>query len=355
MQQQLLDPVGTESVAGVVRRLGAVPAQPDPAAELAVRARRKRSRPGEVARALAEGLIIKTFAFRGATYLMTAEDAGSYLALRSANRTWERPGWQSHFELTPSDWPVLRDTVREALADGPLTRDELGTAVTARPKFRHLGFAFSGQSFTFLKPLAWHGVMSFGPPREGRVTFQSLDSNPRWAGVPELDEAGMRAVEAYFRAYGPATANHLHYWLGAGLGAGRRRIDSWIAGFGDRLAPVDVNGESTYVLREHLEELASTTATTTTRLLPAFDQWVNGPGTADPHVVPTARRTLVTRGANIVIAGGVVSGTWSLKDDHLVVAWFAEATPPAREELEAEVSRLATILGRPLQSAVQMA
>jgi Winged helix DNA-binding domain len=355
MRQQLLDPVGTESVAGVVRRLAAVPAQPEPAAELAVRARRKRSRSGEVALALAEGRIIKTFAFRGATYLMTAEDAGTYLALRSASRMWERPGWQSHFGLTPADWPLLLDTVREALADGPLTRAELGAAVTARPRFRHLGFAFSGQSFTFLKPLAWQGVMSIGPLRDGRVTFQSLDSNPRWGGVPELDEAGMGAVEAYFRAYGPATADHVHYWLGNGLGAGRKRIQSWIAGFGDRLAPVDVDGESAYVLREHLEELASTTATTTTRLLPAYDQWVLGPGTADPHVVPSARRALVTRGANIVIAGGVVSSTWSLTGDRVVVAWFAEARPPEREALEAEVSRLATILGRPLQSAVQMA
>jgi winged helix DNA-binding protein len=355
MRQQLLDPVGTESVAGVVRRLCAVPAQPDPAAELAVRARRKRSRSGDVARALAEGRIIKTFAIRGATYLMTAEDAGSYLALRSASRMWERPGWQSHFGLTPADWPLLLDTVREALADGPLTRAELGAAVTARPRFRHLGFAFSGQSFTFLKPLAWQGVMSIGPPRDGRVTFQSLDSNPRWGGVPELDEAGMRAVEAYFRAYGPATADHVHYWLGNGLGAGRKRIRSWIAGFGDRLAVVDIDGESAYVLHEDLEDLVATPATTTVRLLPGYDQWVLGPGTADAHVVPPARRNLVSRQANIVIAGGLVSGTWSLTGDQVVTAWFAEAGPPAREELAEEVARLATIFDRPLQSTVQMA
>jgi hypothetical protein len=173
--------------------------------------------------------------------------------------------------------------------------------------------------------------------------------------VPDLDEAGMRAVEAYFRAYGPATPDHLHYWLGEGLGAGRKRIRSWIAGLGDRLAAVDVDGESTYVLREDLEELASTTATTATRLLPAYDQWVLGPGTADAHVVPPARRTLVSRGANVVIVGGVVSGTWSVADDQVVVTWFAEAAPPAREALAGGVLRLATILDRPLQSTVQMA
>jgi Winged helix DNA-binding domain len=355
MRQQLLNPVGTESVAGVVRRLVAVPAQIDAAAELAVRARRERSRSGEVARALAEGRIIKTFAFRGATHLLTPEDGGAYLALRAASRMWELPSWQSFYGLTPSDWPLLREAVREALADEPVTRDELGAAVTARPKFRHLGFAFADGAGTLLKPLAWQGVMSFGPPRDGRATFQRLDHNPRWAGVPDLDEAGTRAVEAYFKAYGPATPDHVRYWLGNGLGAGRKRIQSWIAGFGDRLAAVDIAGESAYILREDLEHLAATPATTAVRLLPGYDQWVLGPGTADAHVVPPARRTLVSGKANLVIAGGVVSGTWSVAGDQVVVAWFAEAGPPPRDALAEQVARLATILDRPLHSTVQTA
>jgi Winged helix DNA-binding domain len=355
MRQQLLDPVGTESVAGVVRRLGAVPAQFDAAAELAIRARRARSRSGEVARALADGRIIKTYLFRGATHLVTPEDGGVYLALRAASRMWELPSWQQYYGLTPSDWPLLREAVREALADGPMTRDELGAALTARPRFRHLSFAFADGAGTLLKPLAWHGDMSFGPPRDGRATFQRLDRNPRWAGVPDLDEAGLRAVEAYFKAYAPTTPDHLHYWLGQGLGAGRKRIKSWIMGFGDRLAAVDIDGESAYVLREDLDELTATPPTSAARLLPGYDQWVLGPGTADIHVVPPARRPLVSRQANVVIVGGVVSGTWSITDDHVAVSWFAEAGSPARDALADAVSRLATILDRPLRSSVQMA
>ncbi|CAN5615510.1 winged helix DNA-binding domain-containing protein [soil metagenome] len=355
MRQQLLDPVGTETVAGVVRRLGAMPAYPEAAAELAVRFRRETSQSGEVAHALAEGQIIRTFAFRGATHLLTPQDGGAYLALRAASRMWELPSWQSFYDLTPSDWPLLREAVREALADGPMTRQELAAAVTDVPRFRHLGFAFDDRAETFVKPLAWLGEMSFGPPRDGRATFQRLDRNPLWTGIPDLAEAGRRAVEAYFRAYGPATPAHVHYWLGEGLGVRRKRIEAWMAALGDRLAAVDIDGESAYVLAEDLEELAATPATTVVRLLPAYDQWVLGPGTADAHVVPPARRTLVSRGANIVIVGGVVSGTWSLTDDQVVSAWFAEAVPPVREALAEEVARLATILDRPLSSTVQMA
>jgi hypothetical protein len=356
MRRQLLDPVGTGSVVEVVRRLGAVPAQNDDATELAVRTRRQRSRKGEVARAVAEGRLIKTFAFRGATHLVTPGEGGAYLALRAASRMWELPSWQSHYDLTPADWPGFREAVREALADGPLTRAELGAAITARRKFRHLDFAFADGAGTLLKPLAWQGDMSFGPRRrDGRSTFQLLDGNPRWAGIPSLDEAGRHAVESYFRAYGPATSDRVKDWLGAGLGAGRKRVKGWIADFGDRLAEVDVEGECALVLREDLEGLASTPATTTVRLLPGYDQWVLGPGTADTHVVPAARRELVSRQANIVVVGGVVSGTWSLTGDLVRTAWFAEAGPPQRNALAEEVARLGTILAQSLHGTLETA
>ena len=354
LRRQLLDPIGTESVAGVVRRLTAVPAQSDAAAELAVRIRRARSRSGEVAGALADGRIIRTFAFRGATHLMTAEDAGAYLALRASSRMWELPSWQSFYGLAPDDWPRFRETVREALSAGPLTVDELGAAVTARPPYRHLRPVFADDPWTLMKALAWQGEMSFGAARDGRVTFQRLDTNPHWAGLPDLDEAGPRAVEGYFRAYGPATPEHLHYWLGQGLGAARRRIRGWVGDLGDRLAAIDIEGGTAHVLREDVAELERTRPTRAVRLLPGHDQWVLGPGTADPHVVPPERRTPVTRGANLVIAGGVVAGTWSIAADRLTVAWFGQAAAP-HDALAAEVARLATILGRPLTPVVQPA
>jgi hypothetical protein len=349
LRRQLLDPVGTESVDGVVRRLGAVPAQ---AAELAVRARREQSRPGEVDLALDEGRIIKTFAFRGAVHLMTPQDGGAYLALRAASRMWELPSWQRFYGLVPADWPAFRAAVREVLADGPMTMTDLGTAVAAgHPEFRRAGTAFS---WTLLKALAWQGDLSFGPAPDGTATFQRLDRNPRWAGLPDLDRAGVQSVEACLRTYGPATVAHLHYWLGAGLGAGRKRIQAWVTGLGDRLVQVDLDGEPAYLLGEDLDDLTATPPSTAVRLLPGHDQWVLGPGTADPHVVPAARRALVSRGSNIVIVGGVVSGTWSLAGDQVTVAWFAEARSAPREALDEEIVRLAGNLDRPLRSRLQI-
>ena len=220
MERQLLDPVGSASVAGVVRRLGAVLAMDESLAELAVRTRRTTSRPGELAAALAGGDVIKAFAFRGAVHYLSPEEGGIYLALRSAGRQWELPSWVEHYRLTASEWPDFRGAVRAALSDGPLTVVELGEALTRHRAYRHLTPVFEQGAGTLIKPLTWQGDMSFGPPRDGRRTFQRLDSNPRWRGIPDLDDAGPRAITAYFRTYGPATFDHLHYWLGEGLSAG---------------------------------------------------------------------------------------------------------------------------------------
>ena len=350
MQRQLLEPVGAESVAGVVRRLGAILAGDEGAAELAVRTRRIGSQRGEVARALAEGRIVKVFAFRGATHYLSPEDGGAYLALRAVGRQWELPSWQQHYRLEPQDWPRFRETVREALSDGPVTLEELGAAVTRT--YRHLRGVFDDGAATLIKPLTWQGDMSFGPPRDGRPTFQRLDDNPRWAGIWDLDDAGPYAVTSYVGAYGPTTPAHLHYWLGEGLSAGRRRLDAWITGLADRLQAVDIEGDTAYVLTEHADELRAARPVDAVRLLPGHDQWVLGPGTKDAHVVPPAHRTAVTRKANLVLAGGVVSGTWSTTADELQVTWFAQHGRPPQEALEEESSRLATLLDRPLRPAV---
>jgi hypothetical protein len=50
LERHLLDPVGPHSVAGVVRRLGAVLSMDESLAELAVRIRREESRRGELAK-----------------------------------------------------------------------------------------------------------------------------------------------------------------------------------------------------------------------------------------------------------------------------------------------------------------
>jgi hypothetical protein len=353
LRRQFLYPRGRHSVEGVVKRLGAVKADPQDGAELAIRVRQTESEPDEVARALGDGRLIKTFAFRGATHLLTPEGCSVVLALRASTRMWELPSWEKYYGLKPSDWPALLDAAGEALSGEPLTFEEFGAAITAAPRFRHLGFVFRERNWTLIKPLAWQGVLCFGPDK-GRATLQALDRNPRWTGLLEIGDAGEAAVESYLRAYGPATIDHLRYWLGQGLGAGGRGIKSWLARLGDRVVEVDVEGNAALLMSDDVDALVASQASRKILLLPALDQWVMGPGTTDTTIVAPARRNLVSRGANVVIEGGRVSGTWSLSGDSLDVAWFGERRAPRTQEIRDEATRLAGILARRLNTTIDL-
>ena len=348
MERQFLDPIGSGSVADVVRRLGAVLSMDESLAELAVGTRRTTSRTGDLAAALADGAVIKAFAYRGSMHYLSPEDGGIYLAIRSAGRQWELPSWVEYYRLAPSDWPDFRAAVRAALSDGPLTVPELGQALARHRAYRHLKPVFDEGAGTLIKPLSWHGDLSLGPPRDGRRTVQRLDDNPRWGGIPDLDDAGPRAITAYFRTYGPATLENLHYWLGNGLSAGRKRLESWFAALGDRLVAVDVGGTVAYAAREDVDALLATGPSDAVRFLPGHDQWVMGPGTKDTQVTPSARREAMTRKANPVIRAGVVCGTWVRKGDELTVTWLDGSAPPT-QAIEREADRLADILDQDLR------
>ena len=348
MERQLLDPVGSTSAPGIVGRLGAVLSVDESSADLAVRTRNDGSPPDALARAIAEGTVIQSFLFRGALHHLTPGDGAMFLALRAAGRQWELPSWVDHYGLTADAWPGFRAAVRDALGDASLTAAELGAVLTVQPAYRHLRPVFEAGAVTLIKPLSWQGDVSIGPRRDGQLTLQRLDANRAWRGVPDLEEAGPRAVRSYLDAYGPATLDHLHSWLGEGLSAGRRRIDGWFRGLDDHLVAVDVEGTVAFVCSEHADTLASALPSDEVRLLPGHDQWVMGPGTKDAHVTPPNLRDAITRKANPVIHGGVVSGTWTRRDRALVVTWRSDRPIPA-SALERETTRLSEILGHELE------
>ena len=358
MRRQLLEPIGKSSAHAVVRRLCGVQAQVASSAELAVRVRRQGSRRGEVARALSEGRLIKTWAMRGTLHLLTPEDGGAVLSLMASGRSWELPSWERYFRMSSKHWDVLRDTVREALDGKVMTREEVNAAIVAQRKLRHLDDELRSGWGTLFKPLAWQGELCFGPMRGNRVTFMRPETaSARWAGVPEPDDAAPTVIVAYLGAYGPATIDNFRNWLSRGR-VSAKQIRSWFKALGARIAEIEVEGERRYVLAKDLSELASSKPTTAVRLLPGFDQYVLGPGTEDGHIIPAKRRTAVSKQAGwiapIVVAGGSVTGTWDVDGERLRIDWFKESGAPPRGKLATEIERISAILGRDLRPQVKI-
>jgi len=180
-------------------------------------------------------------------------------------------------------------------------------------------------------------------------------ASSRWAGLPEAEEAAAIAVRAYLGVYGPASADAFGAWLSGGW-FGKRKLRGMFAALGDEVAEVEVDGERAFILARDLDALASAKPTQTVRLLGGFDQWVLGPGTNDGHVTPAKRRGEVSKQSGwispVVVAGGVVCGTWDRDGDVLSVTWFKEAGRMQRQALKDEVARLSAILDRDLRMTI---
>ena len=339
-RQHLL--TGASDATEVVRTLAAVSVfGSDP--DLAVRRRlASPGTPGEVQRALTDGRLMRTFSFRGSVQVMAPETAGAYLALRSAGRQWALKSWVEHYRLPADAWPDLRAIVRDVVADGPVPPQAVADALAGDPRYGHLAKEFAEPNITLIKPLAWQGDVALGPDLDGPLTLQSPAAAPGWAGIPDLDEAGPRALREYAGGYGPVAPEHLLHWLGEGLSAGRGRIERWWGELEPDLTEVDVEGDRRWVLTEHAGELADVRPEPTVVLLPGKDDWVMGPGTKDTWVVPAEHRTSMTRGANPVVVDGAVAGTWRLAGDTV------EVSAPAPDGLAEEVARLGPLVGRDL-------
>lgn len=214
MRRQLLHPVGSLGVADTVRAMVGAQAQVPSSAELAIALRRRASRPGDGAAAIADRTLMRTWAMRGTLHLLEAEQAGALLALLATSRRWERPIWRRSFGLGPAELEVLIEAVRTALDGRVLGREELIEEIAQRTGNRdleeHLRSGWGG----VLKPLAWMGHLCNGPSRGGRVTFTRPDTwLPDWNGLPPVDQAAQTAIPDYLRAYGPATIRTFHAWL----------------------------------------------------------------------------------------------------------------------------------------------
>jgi winged helix DNA-binding protein len=189
---------------------------------------RRRRRPYAVPRALWDKrALVKTWAMRGTLHQLPADDAGAYLALVGAVRSW------------------------------PAGRRRPGSRP---PKCR--------RSPRLLKPVAWQGYLCQGPPRSSRVTFTRPDSwSPRWRGVPEPGAAAPTVIRAYLRAHGPATIDAFDGWLTRGMSR-KPMLRQWFADMGEELAEVDMEGALAYVLAEDLDDMVVQKPTRVVRLLP---------------------------------------------------------------------------------------
>jgi len=308
---------------------------------------------GPVARALwEERRLVRVWCMRGTLHLLAPSQFALYAAAFDPAAQYDAT-WHRYFEVTAGDMATLYEAFGEALDDGsPLTRRELGAAVTARAGLR-LGARLSSSWGELLKPAARRGLFVNGPNRGSETTYVRTDRwLPGFSVAPAPDAARLEWLRRYLRGYGPASAEDYARWLGVRQVG---RIKRLLAELGAEVTEVMVNDRRLHALTVDVAELSSGESAQSVRLLPAFDTFVLGHANRD-HLVEAAHRSRVYRTAGwvapTVLAGGRVVGTWEhrVEGDRVEVRLtpFEDLGSGVRAGVEAEAERLAAYFERPL-------
>lgn len=294
------------TVPAVLERCLAVQAQDLRAAALGLRARGSGLAEADVYLALgAERSLVRGWFMRGTLYLVPAGDAGwlrELLApqlLRRSERRYRELG------LGPAELALGERVITEALAGGPLTRDELAARMI------EAGLNASGQvPFHLVRRSALLGTACFGPIRaDGAATYVlANDWLPTSAG-PSGAGAVRELLHRYLAAHGPATVADFATWSGLGLSAVR---SAWKELLGAGLIePCRVGDLNEYALPA--DESRCLEPTGDVRLLPAYDNYLVGFTDRRLSVEPEYEHLVWPGGGQInptIVVDGLVRGVW---------------------------------------------
>ncbi len=350
MRRQFLDrPLGIDAI-DVVRRLCGVQAQVASSAALAVAVRRPSPVRGDLAQALSDRRLVKTWAMRGTLHVLPAEDAAAYLSLLAATKAWESAAWQRAF-VDLAQLARITEAACAALDGTVLSREELTAEIVNRTGDPSLGEQLSSGWGAVLKPLAWQGYLCHGPSQGTRVSFTRPDTwLAGWQGLPDPAEAARTVIPAYLAAHGPASIEAFDQWLCRGRSKKALLRDAATALVeSGKLVKVEVGGMPAYARACDADGIATALPFSEVRLLPAFDQYVLGAGTNNAQLIPAHRRQLISRAAGwispVVVAEGLVAGTWDVEGTTMQVVLFKESGEVPYAEIEAEAARISTFSG----------
>ena len=298
-----------------------------------------------LARALADGTVLRTHAFRWTWQLVAAADVRWMLPL-VAPRLIARAG-RRHRELG-LDAAVFRRsnvTLARTLRDGgAATRAELRAALGA------VGVAAEDVRLSHLLGRAeLDGVICSGAPRGTEQTFALLDARvPADRSPLTRAEALAELARRYFRSRGPATLADFVWWSGLAPADAR----AGLAAASPALAREQLAGAETW--RDPALVRPSAYALADAHLLPPFDEYLVGYRDRDAVLLREYARRLSAGGGILppcIVLGGRVVGGWRRvlgrrADVTITLAPFEPLPRPARERIEGAADRYASFLDR---------
>jgi hypothetical protein len=291
-----------DDAAAAVAAFGAVQAQGHRGGLLGVGLRVARATEATVARAEADGAIVRTWPMRGTLHFVARADLRWLVALLAPRVIRRASGRYRDLGLDEATFGRCRDHLARAL-DGapPLPRpDTLASLERA-------GIVTTGQRGAhILGRLAMEGVLCMGPHGDKQPTFTLVDTwVPRSNAAPLAgDSALAELARRYFTTHGPAFDRDFAWWSGLTLGEARRAI----AAASSTVHATTSGGVTRYV---GADAAAPSRAGPRALLLPAWDEYtVAYRGRDELFDAEHAARLGNGIFAPVVVVDGRVVGTW---------------------------------------------
>jgi len=340
--QQLAAPAFA-SPAGLVAWFGAVQAQDPAAARWAVALRlRAATTEADLARALAEGTILRTHALRGTWHLVVPGDARDLLALSAPRVLAGARSRHRELGLDAATVKTGRAAIARALRGGHQTREALRAAL------ERAHVSTEGQRLSHLLMIAeLQAIAVSGAPVDGQPTHAAFDERVPARREPfDREDALARLALRYARSRGPVTAEDLAWFAGVGKVEARRAL----AASRGPLVEDALDGRTVWRAADAPSPPAG--AAREVHLLPAFDEYLVAYRHRRDVLDPRHARTINAGGGlldPIVVAGGLVVGTWrrvlGRKGVALQVETFGALTPALRADVEAAAERYGAFVG----------
>jgi uncharacterized protein YcaQ len=346
-RHHLLGPKGNDPVA-VCRDVCGMQAQLMTAARMNIAARTRGLSPGRIEAALwQERTLVKTLCMRQTVHLLPAAEFQVYAAAVRRSRVAAIERIMARFRITAGDREALLRAIMETLEAGPVAKGELTARV--RPRVSSRVRAWMDRVWNANRLALVEGLICYGPDRGQQVTFVRVDQWLPGRRVTAEDEAGRRLLKNFLRGYGPATLRDFSKWSGIPVAEAR---SSW-EGLGGELAEVSVAGRPAWVLREDVKVLRDAGLDgPAVSLLAAFDPYLLAHAEKD-HLIEPRQYKRVYRSLGwvmpVVLAGGLVVGTWSHTVQGARVAITIQSFGPlsraVRRGVEEEAESLGSFLG----------
>ena len=299
----------------VVKWLGAIQAQDYAGAKWSVGLRLPGSSDDAVEQAIADNVIVRTWAMRGTLHFVAAEDVHWLLALLAPRIIAKNRRRYRQLEL--DEQTLARSS---ALLYGALEGSRQLDRQALRPVLEKEGISTDGQRiFYMLQRASLDGLICQGVAEKNKPAFLRLA--PPLAGITPVprEEALARLALRYFTSRGPATLDDFVWWAGLLVADARAGLEAAAS----KLVRETLAGK-TYWLADSMP--ASPRSAPDLYLLPGFDEYLvsyrNRSAALDEKYAAAWSRSKAMFSPSIIRRGQVI-GLWK----RTIKEYLVEITP----------------------------